>query len=192
MVSARELWEFEEEVAARFAEGRIKGPVHLNSPTQIEPLQAIFANVRPEDWVLGTWRSHYHALLKGVPRELVMAEVLAGRSMMLHFPSHKFLTSAIVGGILPLACGLAAGGARVWCFVGDMAATTGGFHEALRLTHCRDLSITFIEEDNGLATNTPTEAAWGTPEGTELRHRIYKYQRLGSHYVSLPGGARGF
>lgn len=191
MISARELWEFEEEVAARFAEGKIKGPVHLNSPTQIEPLQAIFAEVRPEDWVLGTWRSHYHALLKGVPRELVMAEVLAGRSMMLHFPAHKFLTSAIVGGILPLACGLAAGGALVWCFVGDMTATTGGFHEAVKLSSSRALPITFIQEDNGLSTNSPTIAAWGTAQAV-LPFRHYTYQRLGSHYLSLPGGARGF
>lgn len=182
---ATELIQFEEEVAKAFEAKLIHGPIHLCSPEQAEPLIQIFQEIHPQDWVLSTWRSHWHALLKGVPRERVMEEILAGRSMMLHFPDYKFLTSAIVGGILPIACGLAAARERVWCFVGDMAASIGAFHDATEYAGRHKLPITFIVEDNGLATNTPTQKAWGLNSGpadvTE-----YTYTRTYPHVGSGP------
>lgn len=186
MLSVRELLDFEEEVAAAFDAGEISGPIHLCSPEQAEPLIELFHEVRPEDWVLSTWRSHWHALLKGVPREDVMGEILNGRSMMLHFPKHKFMTSAIMGGLLPIAVGLAAAGEKVWCFVGDMGASTGAFRDAWKYAHGHNLTVTFIVEDNGLSTNSPTAEVWGSPlvphpPGRNLV-RGYQYKRTVSHY----------
>lgn len=179
-MNAPDLIAFEREVAERFDAGEIKGPVHLNSDTQAEPLIEIFSDIKRTDWVLGTWRCHFHALLHGVPRERVMAEILAGRSMMLHFPEYRFMSSAIVGGMLPIACGLAAGGGKVWCFVGDMCASTGAFEDALNYGHGY---LNFIVEDNGLSTNTPTAAAWRTATNTL---RTYHYKRTTNHYQPLP------
>ena len=170
-MNALDLKAFEAQIAQDFSMGSIPGPVHLSGGNEDE-LISIFREVKPSDWVLSTWRSHYHALLKGVPPFKVRNEILAGRSMQLHFPSHKFLTSAIVGGILPLACGLAAGGEKVWCFVGDMTASTGLFKEATQLALGQDLNITFVTEDNGLSTNTPTELAWG--EGTHRQNGMFR------------------
>lgn len=183
------LIEFEEEVAAAFEAKKIRGPIHLNSPAQADHLIGIFREVKETDWVLSTWRSHWHALLAGVPRETVMKEILAGRSMMLHFPEHRFMTSAIVGGMLPIACGLAAGGERVWCFVGDMCATTGAFQDATKYASRNNLPVTFFVEDNGLSTNTPTEEAWGRKQSPVLYHE-YRYERTTEHcgtdtYVSF-------
>ena len=31
----------------------------------------IFKNIKSDDWVFSTWRNHYHALLKGIPKELL-------------------------------------------------------------------------------------------------------------------------
>lgn len=186
-----DLQNFESQIADVFAQGQISGPVHLSGGNE-DQLIKIFQEVQPEDWVLSTWRSHYHALLKGVPAPLVKAEILAGRSMMLHFPKYNFLTSAIVGGILPLACGLAAGGAKVWCFVGDMAATTGIFKEATQYALGQNLSITFVTEDNELSTNTPTVEAWGV--GDDIRKTQFKrylYARRWPHYQPLPT-SKGF
>lgn len=193
---AAELIAFEREVAAAFDAGQIHGPVHLNSDTQAEPLIEIFKDIKPTDWVLGTWRSHFHALLKGVPRDQVMAEILAGRSMMLHFPEYRFMSSAIMGGMLPIACGLAAGGERVWCFTGDMAATTGVFHDASSYACLQDLPVTFVVEDNGLATNSPTSVCWGeafhgwfeNSVAVTLSDKIirYDYKRTTQHYQPLP------
>lgn len=183
-----ELIAFEKEVAEAFEAKRIRGPIHLNSETQIEPLMEIFSQIKPEDWVLSTWRSHFHALLKGVPRETVMKEILAGKSMMLHFPEYRFMSSAIVGGMLPIACGLAWEGERVWCFVGDMTATIGTFHDAQMFAQGHDLPVRFVIENNGLSTNTPTKKTWGS--GDSYISTEYYYKRTTQHcgtdvYVSF-------
>jgi len=70
-----ELIEFEDEVSRRFDAGEIPGPIHLCSDTQAEPLIEIFREIRRTDYVLSTWRSHWHALLHGVPREKVMVRI---------------------------------------------------------------------------------------------------------------------
>lgn len=187
-MTSSELQLFEADIARLFQAGQIKAPIHLSGGNELQLIQ-IFRDVRPEDWVLSTWRSHYHALLKGVPPALVKAEILAGRSMMLHFPEYNFLTSAIVGGILPIACGLAAAGKKVWCFVGDMTASTGHFHDATKFAAANTLPIHFVVEDNGLSTNTPTEAAWargGLPGGHTASIRTYSYKRTYPHYGSGP------
>ena len=180
---------FTNSVAALFDAGSIPGPVHLNSDTQIEPLIEIFRDIKRTDYVLSTWRSTYHALLHGVPPERVLAEIVAGRSMQLHFPEHRFMTSSIMGGMLPIACGLAAGGERVWCFVGDMCASTGAFGDALRYAQGQDLSVKFIIENNGLSTNTPTKRTWGESLNYLVRplHKQYIYPRMTDHYQPLPG-----
>ena len=193
LINAADLIAFEREVAARFDAGDIHGPVHLNSDTQAAPLIEIFREIKREDWVLGTWRSHFAALLHGVPRERVMAEILAGRSMMLHSPEHRFMTSAIVGGLLPIACGLAYGGERVWCFVGDMTASIGAFQDALKYAWGHKLNVTFVIEDNGLSTNTPTLETWGAHMVPRMNKHVvgYDYKRTTEHYQPLPN-QRGF
>lgn len=182
-LTAADLRRFEREVANAFEAKQIAAPIHLSGGNE-EQLLEIFREIEPADWVFSTWRSHYHALLHGVPRELVMAEILAGRSMMLHFPAYRFFTSAIVAGILPIACGVAAAGGRAWCFIGDMAASIGAFHEAEQLARARDLPIRFIIEDNGLATNTPTDAAWGHWPDVKSKTQRYHYARTYPHVGS--------
>jgi len=167
-----ELRDFEEEVKASYLQGHIRAPVHL-SHGNANQLIEIFQDVSPTDWVFSTYRSHFHALLQGVPREQVMAEVLAGHSIHLEFPEYRFYSSAIVAGILPIALGTALGlkrrgmwerwRERVWCFVGDMAARTGAFHEVVKYAQGFDLPIKFVVECNGLSTNTPTHEVWGIP-----------------------------
>lgn len=180
-LTAADLRAFEREVADAFEAKRIHAPVHLAGGNE-DQLIEIFQEIARTDWVFSTWRSHYHALLHGIPRALVMEEILAGRSMMLHFPAYRFFTSAIVGGILPIACGVAAAGARAWCFVGDMAASLGAFSDARRYAAGHQLPIEFVIEDNGLATNTPTSKAWGVPGVAAFRH--YRYTRTYPHVGS--------
>ena len=188
-MTASDLIAFEREVARRFEAKEILAPIHLCSDTQAEPLIEIFRDIKRTDWVLSTWRSHFAALLHGVPRDAVMAQILAGRSMSLHFPEYRFMTSAIMGGMLPIACGLAAAGERVWCFVGDMCASTGAFRDAHRFASRNDLPVHFHIEDNRLSTNTPTADSWGLKHG-ERRDTRYFYTRTTQHsgtdkYVSF-------
>lgn len=158
---------FTDRVKAAFIDKRIHAPVHLNSETQAEPLIEIFKSIRPQDWVFSTWRSTYHCLLKGVPEEEVFQAILEGRSMYLMFKEYNFFSSAIVGGILPIALGVAAGIKRnggdelVWVFCGDMCATTGLFHEFHQYSKGFNLNIKIVVENNGFSTNAPTKTTWG-------------------------------
>ena len=178
-----ELIAFEREVADAFEAKKIFGPIHLSGGNE-DQLIEIFNNVEPTDWVCSSWRNHYHALLHGIPPEKVMAQIMAGRSMNLAFPEYRFFTSAIVGGILPIACGLAYAGNRVWCFIGDMTASIGAFHDAQEYAFCNALPITFVVEDNGVSTNTPTYEAWGRKNGRMDDLLRYDYTRTYPHVGS--------
>src|SRR5438552_13240825 len=129
-LSKQDLIDFETEIAETFNQGTIRAPVHLYSGNE-EAMIQIFRDVKPEDWVMCSWRSHYQCLLKGVPPEEVRREILAGRSISLCFPEHRVVSSAIVGGIVPIAAGVAAGlkrsGARGrgHCFMGEVTSAAG-------------------------------------------------------------------
>ena len=180
-----ELIAFEKDIAECFERGEIHAPVHLSGGNE-DQLIEIFREVNAEDWCLSTWRSHYHALLKGVPREEVKRQIIEGRSMFLSSPSHKFMSSAMVGGMLPIACGLAFQGEKVWCFVGDMCASLGVFRDAVKFADGHNLNITFVVEDNGFSTNTPTAASWSYGAFNRELVRRYHYERTWPHYQPLP------
>ena len=136
-LTKQELIDFEEEISELFLQGKIRAPVHLSRGNE-DALIEIFSWIDPSDWVFSTYRSHYHALLKGIPKDWLREEILACRSMHINNAEHKFFTSAIVGGCLPIALGVAmaikrrGGCERVWVFVGDMAAETGMFSECVK------------------------------------------------------------
>src|ERR1039458_6514323 len=136
-MTPEDLTAFETDIAEVFNAGKIRAPVHLYSGNEAQMIE-IFRDVKPEDWVFCSWRSHYQCLLKGVPPEQVHAEILAGRSISLCFPEYRVVSSAIVGGILPIAVGIAlslkrqAKPGRVHCFMGDMTSESGIASECIR------------------------------------------------------------
>lgn len=160
-----ELIKFEEEIKDLFLAKKIRCPVHLCGGNE-DVLIEIFQKVRPEDWVLSTHRSHLHALLKGISPGWLKKEILAGRSMQIMNPEHNFFSSSIVGGNVPIAVGIGmaikmSGDRRhVWCFTGDMAAESGIFYESVKYSSGHRLPITFVIEDNGFSTDTPTAKVW--------------------------------
>src|SRR3990167_8699783 len=121
----QELIAFEEQVAKLFNTTKIKAPVHLYYGNAEEIID-VFRDIKEDDWVMCSWRSHYQCLLKGVPPEKLKEEIVAGRSISLCFPEQRIVSSAIVGGIVPIAVGVAmsikrsGGKNRVHCFIGDM------------------------------------------------------------------------
>ena len=156
---------FEEDIASEFNASKIRAPVHLYFGNE-EPIIEVFKNIRPQDWVLCSWRSHYQCLLKGVPPDQLKAEIMAGRSISLCFPEYRILSSAIVGGIVPIAAGIALGikrsgeHARVYCFMGEMTAETGIAHESVKYCRNHQLPVTWVIEDNGKSVCTETKKAW--------------------------------
>ncbi len=165
-MTAQDLIQFEQEIAELFNAKQIKAVIHLYSGGE-EHMLRVFELIKPEDWVMCSWRSHYQCLLKGVPREELKAAIVAGRSIALCFPEYGIVSSGIVGGIIPIALGVAldikrSGGTNhVHCWMGDMTSETGIAYECIKYARNFDLPITFHIEDNGQSVCTDTRSAWG-------------------------------
>src|SRR3990167_3490166 len=185
--SKEDLINFEKEVVELFNSGQLKSPVHLSGGNEEEVIK-IFQSILPNDWVFTTYRSHYHSLLKGIPRDWLIKWIKDNKSIHVMNKEHKIFTSAIVGGTLPIALGVAISikmkgeDSWVYCFVGDMTAETGIFHEVTKYSQRNDLPISFIVEDNGLSTDTPTQEVWGKTEIPFSCINRYKYTRVYPHY----------
>ena len=180
MVTKEELTQFESEIATLFNSAKIRAPIHLYSGNE-EQIMRVFKKIDTKnDWVCCTWRNHYQALLKGVPKEYLKEKIMQGKSMVMNLPEYKFICSSIVGGIPSVATGIALAarlkgtGERVWCWTGDMSAETGAWSEAYRYAVAQELPITFVIEDNELSVMTPTHEVWGA-EKWYLPHQNRTY-----------------
>jgi len=189
-LNKQHLIDFEDMIAEVFNAGEIPYPVHFSNGNE-ERLIKIFDDIGADDYVYGSWRMHYHALLKGVPPVALKHAIMSGHSMALKFPEYRVYGSAIVGGIVPIALGTAMsiaareGSEMVFCFVGDMTSLTGIFSECLRYAEGWDLPIRFIIEDNNASVCTDTRDAWQCeelPDSPLIIHYQYesKYPHCGS------------
>ena len=160
-----ELIAFEEEIAESFNNAQIRAPIHLYSGNEKHIIN-IFKNVKKEDYVFCTWRSHYQCLLKGVPKDRLKKDNLAGKSITLCYPEYNIFSSAIVTGSISIANGralaekLKGSSSHVWCFVGEMSSETGAFHENVKYSTAHNLPITWVIEDNGKSVCTDTRETW--------------------------------
>ena len=181
------LISFSDKIKKIYEKGKIKAPIHLSGNNEMQLIK-IFKKVNKKDWVFSTCRSHYHALLHGINPKWLEKEIIKGRSMGIINKQKKFYSSAIVGGILPIALGVALSIKRkklknkVWVFVGDMTYETGVFHEVYKYSKNFKLPLKFVIEDNGLSTNTPTFKAWGKKQKIKSDLSYYKYKRKFPHH----------
>jgi TPP-dependent pyruvate/acetoin dehydrogenase alpha subunit len=184
-----ELIQFENDIVQKWEDGKIRGPIHLSNGNE-EQLIEVFKRISKNDWVFSTWRSHYHALLKGISPQWITNEILNGKSITLCKIDEKFYSSAIVGGTLSIALGVAMGikekgsDEKVWVFVGDMSFESGIFYEVHKYARNFDLPVYFIVEDNAVSTYTPTEATWNTKKDIPSDVIYYKYKSKYPHYGS--------
>jgi pyruvate dehydrogenase E1 component alpha subunit len=205
MITRQELIDFEQEIGDRFNNREIRAPIHLYDGNE-DQIMRVFEKIdTANDWVCCTWRNHYQALLKNIPKDVVRQEIMAGKSMVMNLPEYKFICSSIVGGIPSIAVGLALAAKlngtseRVWCWVGDMSAQTGTWSEAYRYAVAHDLPITFVVEDNELSVLTPTHEVWGDSYWYlpvvgnrlwyETQHLIY-YRYKNTKYPHAGAGVR--
>ena len=183
----KKLIDFEEKVAQLYEKKKIKGPIHLSGNNEKELIK-IFKKIKKKDWVFSNWRNHYHALLKRLDEKFILGQILKGKSMNLNDLDKNFFTSSIVGGILPIALGVAfanklkKNNSIVWVFVGDMTFETGVFHECYKFGKNMNLKIKFIVEDNAMSTNTDTKKAWGGKQKIPKDIIYYKYKRKYPHH----------
>lgn len=196
-LTPEDLISFEEEIAELFNSAKIPSPVHLYYGNEKEIIE-VFRDIKDDDWVMCSWRSHYQCLLKGVPEDKLREEILANRSISLCFPEQRIVSSAIVGGILPIAVGVAmgikrsGGSNRVHCFMGDMTSETGIAHECIKYATNHKLPIRFIIEDNGKSVCTETKEAWNQDKLTyeDSSNPLVVYYKYQTKYPHAGAGER--
>ena len=164
---------FEEKIVEVYPLQDMKSPVHLYIG-QEAIAAGVCANLEKRDYIFTTHRSHGHCLAKGVDPAKLYAEFYGrvtgcckgkGGSMHPADPENGILgTSAIVGGVIPLAVGTALKSYLVKedrvsvAFFGDGASDEGAFHESLNFASLKKLPVVFVCENNFYATNSPLSA----------------------------------
>ncbi len=162
-----ELRSFELKVQELYRNARLPGFVHLYVGEEAVAV-GVCSNLVPKDLVFSTHRGHGHALAKGVPAKVVLAELWGkttgssggrGGSMHMYGPEWGFMgTNGIVGAPIPLATGaglsakLRKKGQVVVCFFGDGAVNSGSFHEAVNIGTVWNLPVVYVCENNLYAT----------------------------------------
>jgi acetoin:2,6-dichlorophenolindophenol oxidoreductase subunit alpha len=160
----------EDAIREHYTSDAMKTPMHMSTGGE-----AICAGVchalRPQDQIIGTYRSHGIYLAKTgetdkffaemYGRESGMAKGKAG-SMHLTAPEAGLIcTSAIVGTTIPVALGAAFANREkqldktVAVFFGDGAIDEGVFWETLNSACGMRLPLIFVCEDNGFAVHVP-------------------------------------
>ena len=193
----KDLIHFEDNIAKLFNEAKIKAPIHLYSGNE-KFLIRFFKKIKKNDWVFCSWRSHYQCLLKGVPPKKIREEIINGKSISLCFLNYKIYSSAIVGGSLPIALGLALSLKRkksknkVYCFMGDMTSETGIAHECIKYSRNKNLPIHFIVEDNRKSVCTDTRKAWSKNKLTyeNVSDKFVTYYKYKLKYPHAGAGQR--
>ena len=171
----------EEECARAYAEGKIGVFLHLYIGQEAVGVGALSA-LRPDDYVVTTYRDHGIALAKGMSARALLAELFGkktgcsqglGGSMHLFDKEHNMLGGyGIVGGHIPLAAGVAFASKyrddkRVTlCFFGEGAVSIGGFHEGVSLAALWKLPIVFICENNEYSMGTPLSRSMSVEDVT--------------------------
>lgn len=162
----------EEKAAELYSQGKIRGFLHLYIGEEAVAA-GVIPLLHPDDAIVGTYREHGHALVRGMPAATIMAEMYGksngcchgrGGSMHLFDTALRFYGgNAIVAGGLPLAVGLALADKmqqrnRVTvCLFGDGAVDEGEFHESLNLAALWKLPVLFLCENNLYAMGTALE-----------------------------------
>jgi pyruvate dehydrogenase E1 component alpha subunit len=196
-LNIKDLINYETKIANLFNNKKIKAPIHLYYGNEKNIIK-IFKKIKHDDWVLCSWRSHYQCLLKGVPERTLTKAILDGKSISLCFPKYNIISSAIVGGILPIAVGIALAiknkkeKNKVYCFLGDMTSETGIAHECIKYSINFNLPINFIIEDNNLSVCTDTRKTWNQKILTyeKFKNKKVYYYKYTNKYPHAGAGKR--
>jgi len=167
---------FEEEAGRQYQRAKAGGFLHLGIGEEAT-IVGVSSAMREEDFLIGTYRTHGHAIARGTEPKRVMAELFGrvdgtsggrGGSMHIFDAERRFMGGyGIVGGNLPIAAGLGLASqfkgedAVTVCMFGDGASNTGNFGETMNLTALWKLPVLFLVENNlyGMGTSVERHSA---------------------------------
>lgn len=155
---------FEEEANRQTNLGNVVGTLHMYCGEEAVAV-GVCANLRDDDYVLGTHRSHGHCIAKGAQSDKMMAELFGkatgtcgGKGGSMHVADFK-LNMLGANGIVGAGIGPTTGTALASkirgtdqvsvCFFGDGAAARGTFHEAIAMGSLWQLPVVYVCENNG-------------------------------------------
>jgi len=165
----------------RYSDQRLRGlltsgeiHIHYYSPCGQEIIpSAVVATLRPDDYMVTTYRGMHDQIAKGVPLREFFAENMGkvtgtckgkgGPMHVTHPASGLMVTTGIVGSGLPIGNGLALasqlrGDSRVTVVnFGDGASNIGAFHEALNMAGLWKLPVVFVCQNNLYGERTSIE-----------------------------------
>jgi len=163
---------FEERAGEMYAKAKVGGFLHLAIGEEATIVGSVRA-LRAEDYLISTYRSHGHALVRGTPPEKVMAELFGrvdgtsrgrGGSMHMFDLERRFMGGyGIVGGNLPIGAGHALASDYLdteditLCVFGDGASNQGTFGETMNLAALWRLPIVFMVTNNQFGMGTALE-----------------------------------
>lgn len=164
-----EIREFEDGVKFLFLEGAMPGTIHQCQGQEATAV-GVCAALAEGDYITSTFRSHGHALAKGLSMQEMLDELFgaksgccAGKGGSMHMGNmDKGMVPgiAIVAGGIPLAAGMALSFKLenkpqvVACFFGDGAVAEGAFHEAVNMAAIWNLPVLFVCENNLYGAST--------------------------------------
>jgi pyruvate dehydrogenase E1 component alpha subunit len=160
---------FEERAGEMYARAKVGGFLHLSIGEEATIVGSARA-LRDSDYLISTYRSHGHALVRGTPPEKVMAELFGrvdgcsggrGGSMHMFDLERRFMGGyGIVGGNLPIAAGIALASDLkgldevTLCTFGDGASNQGTFGETLNIAALWRLPVLFMVTNNQFGMGT--------------------------------------
>ncbi|HYE91091.1 MAG TPA: dehydrogenase E1 component subunit alpha/beta [Terriglobales bacterium] len=178
---------FDERTVELFQSGLVKGTAHSYVGEEAVAAGAI-ANLREDDYIVGTHRGHGHCIAKGAAVDKMMAELmgrdtgysrgLGGSMHIADLDANILGCNGIVAAGLPLGTGAALaskirGSDRVViAFFGDGGANQGTVHESMNLAAVWKLPVIFLCENNQYALSTASKR---TTAGESIANRASAY-----------------
>lgn len=166
MVTIRQ---FEDRLYQLFLQGVVPGTLHQYQGQEAVAVGVCFA-IRSQDVIFSTHRPVGHAIAKGMPLNIIAAEIFGkasgcagGKGGQMHLTDVSvgmMPSNAIVGANIPIATGAALGFKLLGLdrlaisFFGDGASNTGAFHEGVNLAAVKHAPVIFICENNQYAAST--------------------------------------
>ncbi len=167
---------FEEEAGRQYQRAKAGGFLHLAIGEEAT-IVGTTSVMRDEDFLIGTYRTHGHAIARGTEPKRVMAELFGrvdgtsggrGGSMHIFDAEKRFMGGyGIVGGNLPIAAGIGLASDYLGeddvtlCTFGDGASNQGTFGETLNLAALWRLPVVFMVTNNqfGMGTSLSRHSA---------------------------------